>query len=177
VSEINRLQDEAMVAIARAAAHEGTALGVGSPIDELPEALVWLVHASPMDFVARYGAASKALHENWTRRVGTPSYRKSVWMDIDVALSRFARAVATSIGYDGPWALPQRVLAVQTTVARPARAGDVYRFTYENELQFNRTLLVERTLGDGPDDLVLFEDHSHSKQKYLGQPGAERVSP
>jgi hypothetical protein len=177
VNDIDRLQDEAMFAVARAAAHEGTALGIGAPIDELPEALVSLRHASPTDFVARYGVASKALHENWTRRVGTLGYKKSVWMEIDVALSRFARAVATSIGYDGPWVPSQCASAVQTVVARPARAGDVYRFTYENEPRFNKTLLVERTLGDGPDDLVFFEDHSHSKQKYLGQPGAERVSP
>lgn len=176
MSDIDRLQDDAMAAVARAATHEGTALGVGDPIDELPEVLVSLRLATLSDFVHRYGAASNAFHRNWTRRVGTPGYKKSVWMEIDMALRRFARAIATSVGYDGPWVPLQLALVVQTTVPRPARAGDVYRFTYENYPQFNKTLLVERTLGVGPDDLVFFEDHSHSKQKHLGQPGAERLS-
>lgn len=48
-----------------------------------------------------------------------------------------------------------------------ARVGDRYRFVYENEPQFDRDLTVERVLGDGPDDLVFFNDHSHSKQKNL----------
>lgn len=108
MSDIDRLQDAVMAAVARAAVHEGTALGVGDPMDELPEALVSLRHASCANFVARYGATSKALHGNWTRRVGTPGYKKSVWMEIDVALSRFARAIATSVGFDGSWVPTQR---------------------------------------------------------------------
>jgi hypothetical protein len=48
-----------------------------------------------------------------------------------------------------------------------AEPGDVYKFEYPDEPQFNRTLQVVRITGYGPDDLVLFEDHSHSKQKNL----------
>lgn len=49
----------------------------------------------------------------------------------------------------------------------PARVDDTYAFVYPNEPQFNRTLKVTEVKGDGPDDLVFFEDHTHSKQKHL----------
>jgi hypothetical protein len=64
--------------------------------------VVGLRHATKFDFVERYGAASRALHENWTHRVGTPGYKKAVWLDVDVALS-FARSIATSVGHVGAW--------------------------------------------------------------------------
>lgn len=169
MSKIDDLEHALLTAVAEVAAHEGSALGVGDSIDEIPEAVVGLRHASRHDFAERYAAVSKALHGNWTRRVGTPGYHKPLWMAIDNALSRYTREIATSIGFEGSW-------VPVDPPTRPARAGDHYRFTYPNEPQFDKTLLVERTLGDGPEDLVFFEDHSHSKQKHLNKPGAERVS-
>ncbi len=50
-----------------------------------------------------------------------------------------------------------------------ARVGDVYRFNYPKEPQFNVTLTVTKVTGDGPDDLVFFNDNSHSKQKNIGK--------
>jgi|SRR5882672_4159906 len=171
MSDIDKWQDGVVASVARAAAHEGTALGTGDPIDRITDAVIGLRHATKSDFVERYGSANKALHENWTSRVGTPGYKKSVWLDVDVALSTFARSIAIAVGHEGPW-----VPVLRADPARPARAGDHYRFTYPNESKFNKTLLVERTLGDGPEDLVFFEDRSHSKQKDLNKPGAVRVS-
>ncbi len=169
MSDIDKLQDAVMLAVAKAATYEGTALGVGDTIDEIPSAVVGLRHATPHDFVERYAVVSKALHGNWSRRVGSPGYHKPLWMAIANALSQYAREISTSIGFEGEW------VPVDPPM-RPARAGDHYRFTYSNEPQFNKTLLVERTDGDGAEDLVFFEDHSHSKQKHLGKLGAERVS-
>jgi hypothetical protein len=103
MSPLDDLQDAVMAAVAAAAAHEGTALGLGEPIDAITDAVIGLRHASRGDFVERYAAASKALHENWTRRVGTPGYHKPKWMAIDNALSRFAREITTQIGFEGPW--------------------------------------------------------------------------
>ncbi len=103
MSTLDGLQDAVMTAVAAAASHEGTALGLGEPIDEITEAVIGLRHARRGDFVERYAAASKALHENWTRRVRTPGYHKPKWMAIDIALNRFAREVSTRVGYDGPW--------------------------------------------------------------------------
>lgn len=172
MSDIDKWQDGVIASVARAAAHEGTALGTGDPIDRITDAVIGLRHATKSDFVERYGVVNKALHENWTRRVGTPNYKKSVWFDVDVALSTFARLIARSVGHEGPW-----ILILRTDPERPAQVGDHYRFTYPNESKFNKTLLVKRTFGDGPEDLVLFEDRSYSKQKNLNKPGAERVSP
>jgi hypothetical protein len=59
-------------------------------------------------------------------------------------------------------------------VIRPARVGDVYRFTYPDEPQYNCNLIVVRVLGDGPDDLVFFDDHSHTKQKHI--PKVEKLA-
>lgn len=56
----------------------------------------------------------------------------------------------------------------------PARVGDCFRFTYPDEPQFNCDLTVVRVYGDGPDDLVFFNDGTHSKQKHLEQ--IERLS-
>jgi hypothetical protein len=47
-----------------------------------------------------------------------------------------------------------------------AKVGDVYAFEYE-DVHFNRTLTVVEVKGFGLDDLVFFEDRSHSKQKHL----------
>lgn len=49
----------------------------------------------------------------------------------------------------------------------PARIGERFRFEHENEPQFNCTLLVINVTGVGPDDLVFFNDGTHSKQKNL----------
>lgn len=103
MSDIDKLQDVVMMTVAAAATHEGTVLGIGDTIDEIPEAVIGLRHATRLNFVERYGAASRALHSNWTRRVGTPGYKKSVWLDVDVALSTFARSIATAVGHEGPW--------------------------------------------------------------------------
>jgi hypothetical protein len=56
-----------------------------------------------------------------------------------------------------------------------ARVGDRFRFTHPTEPQFNCDLTVVRVLGDGPDDLVFFNDHTHSKQKHLANPGIEKL--
>jgi hypothetical protein len=48
-----------------------------------------------------------------------------------------------------------------------AKVGDTYKFEYPKEPQFNCELKVVRVLGDGPDDLVFFDDNTHSKQKHL----------
>jgi hypothetical protein len=175
---IDALQHAVVTAVARAAVHEGTALGTGDTIDEIPETVVALSAASsPSEFVSRYGSASKALHANWTRRVGTPGYRKSLWMEIDVALSQLARAVAAKVGHDGPWVPAQQaeIARADDASSRPARAGDRYLFTYPGQHQFDRALSVDRVTGDGPDDLVFFDDHTHSKQKHLVGQGVERL--
>lgn len=169
MSDIDKFQHAAVTAIAAAAAHEGTVLGIGDSVDEITDAIIGLRDATKSDFVKRYGAASRALHANWTRRVGTPGYKKAVWMEIDNAMVTFARAISARIGFEGSW-IPVECLE------RPARAGDHYRFTYPNEPKYDKTLLVARTGGDGPEDLVFFEDYSYSKQKNLNKPGAERVS-
>lgn len=109
MSDIDRLQDAVMAAVAKAAAHEGTALGIGDTIDAIPSALIGLRHAARHDFVERYGAASKALHGNWSRRVGTPGYAKPLWMAIDNAMTAFARGISTSVGFEGPWVPAARV--------------------------------------------------------------------
>jgi len=108
MSDIDRLQDAVMAAVAKAAAHEGTALGIGDAIDSIPSALIGLRHAARHDFVDRYGAASKALHGNWTRRVGMPGYAKPLWMAIDNAMTAFAREISTSVGFEGPWVPVER---------------------------------------------------------------------
>ena len=48
-----------------------------------------------------------------------------------------------------------------------ARVGDLYNFIYPNEPQFNCELEVVRVHGDQTDDMVFFDDGSHSKQKNL----------
>lgn len=103
MSRLDNLESALVAAVAKAAAHEGSALGTGDSIDQIPEAVIGLRHAARHDFVERYAVVSKALHENWTRRVGTPGYHKPLWMAIDVALSQYAHEIATSIGFKGPW--------------------------------------------------------------------------
>lgn len=49
----------------------------------------------------------------------------------------------------------------------PAKVGDLFHFVYPDEPQYNKDLTVVKVLGDAPDDLVFFEDHTHSKQKHL----------
>jgi len=49
----------------------------------------------------------------------------------------------------------------------PATVGDRYHFVYPKEPQFNCVLTVTMVEGDKPDDLVFFNDHTHSKQKHL----------
>jgi hypothetical protein len=49
-----------------------------------------------------------------------------------------------------------------------AEVGDVYSFEYEgNDAKYNEKLAVTEVLGGQPNDLVFFEDGSHSKQKNL----------
>ena len=57
-----------------------------------------------------------------------------------------------------------------------AKIGDVYNFVYPKEPQFNTKLKVVRVLGNGPDDLVFFDDRTHSKQKNLGGVGRVRLT-
>lgn len=52
------------------------------------------------------------------------------------------------------------------SVRTSAKAGDSYRFEYQ-ETQFNKTLKVVSVTGTGPEDLVFFEDGTHSKQGRL----------
>ena len=56
----------------------------------------------------------------------------------------------------------------------PAKIGDRYRFIYDEEPQFNRDLTVVKVCGDGPDDLVFFNDDTHCKQKYI--PRVEKLT-
>ena len=58
-------------------------------------------------------------------------------------------------------------------MTRPAAIGDVYRFVYEDEPQFNRTLTVIRVTGVRDDSYVFFDDGTHAKQKDLKE--VERV--
>lgn len=55
----------------------------------------------------------------------------------------------------------------------PARVGDRYRFVYDDP-SLNRELTVVVVCGDGPDDLVIFDDRTHAAQKHLSD--AMRVS-
>lgn len=48
-----------------------------------------------------------------------------------------------------------------------AKVGDVYCFEYPREPQFNCSLRVVRVDGNEPENLVHFDDLSHSKQKDL----------
>jgi hypothetical protein len=66
---------------------------------------------------------------------------------------------------NGLWSL--RVPYLAPEAPKPAKAGDVYDFQYPKEAQFNKKLRVVSTQGDGPEDLVFFEDGSHSKQRKL----------
>ncbi len=103
MSKIDDLEHALLTAVAAAAAHEGSALGVGGSIDQIPEAVVGLRHASRHDFVERYAAVNKALHSNWTRLAEMPGYSKQLWKAIDNALSQYTREIATSVGFEGPW--------------------------------------------------------------------------
>lgn len=109
MSDIDRLQDAVMAAVAKAAAHEGTALGIGDTIDSIPSALIGLRHATRLDFVNRFAEVSRALHSNWSARVGTPGYEKPLWMAIDNAITAFAREISTDVGFKGPWVSAARV--------------------------------------------------------------------
>jgi hypothetical protein len=66
---VAKLQDAVTAAVARAVMDEGTALGIGDPIDRIMDAVIGLRTETKSDFVERYATANKALHENWTRRV------------------------------------------------------------------------------------------------------------
>lgn len=48
-----------------------------------------------------------------------------------------------------------------------AKIGDVYHFVYPESPEFDCNLTVVRVCGSKPDDLVFFDDHTHSKQKHL----------
>ena len=48
-----------------------------------------------------------------------------------------------------------------------ARPGERYRFVYPNEPKFDRDLTVVSITGDSPDDLVFWDDHTHTKQKHM----------
>ncbi len=103
MSSIDDLERVLMNAVAKAAAHHGSPLGIGDSIDQIPEAVIGLRHALRFDFVKRYAAVSEVFHSNWRRRVGTPGYHKPLWMAIDNSLSEFAQEIAASIGFEGPW--------------------------------------------------------------------------
>lgn len=105
---IDDLLHAVMTAVTSAVSHEGTVLGIGDRIDEIPEAIVRLAHATRATFSDTYRAVSKALHENWTRRVGTPGYKKALWMAVDRAIANLAHHVATVVGHVEPW-IPSRV--------------------------------------------------------------------
>lgn len=50
-----------------------------------------------------------------------------------------------------------------------ARVGEHYSFTSTMEPQFNCILEVVEVLGYGPEDLVFFNDGTHSKQKHMAK--------
>jgi len=94
--------------------------------------------------------------------VKDPSAQSLLW---EYAQRR--RAVDSEFSDDLETALRAAGFVPPVTVAVPARVGERYRFAYPDEPQFNRDLTVTEVLGHGPDDLVLFDDHSHTKQKYI----------
>lgn len=65
---------------------------------------------------------------------------------------------------------PERQISPDNTIAHK---GDVFRFAYLKEPQFNRNLVVQRVEGYRPEDLVFFEDGTHCKQKHICK--AERL--
>ncbi len=48
-----------------------------------------------------------------------------------------------------------------------AKVGDIYQFNYEKEPKFNCELKVVKIYGIDPEDFVMFDDGTHSKQKHL----------
>jgi hypothetical protein len=52
-------------------------------------------------------------------------------------------------------------------IERPAQVGERFWFGHPDEPQFNCELTVTQVHGNGPDDLVFFNDGTHSKQKNL----------
>lgn len=92
--------------IAALAAHEGTALGTGEDLDELSEAVVMLGQASRHNLKDLFSEANRVFHTAWTKRVGTPGYRKPMWMAIDRALSNLASEIVKMVGFTGPLITP-----------------------------------------------------------------------
>ena len=54
------------------------------------------------ELLSTFRTAHLSLHRCWTKAVGTKDYRKSDWIELERALSEFARRAANTIGYDGP---------------------------------------------------------------------------
>ena len=52
------------------------------------------------EFSACYREAHAALHSCWSKAVTQPNYQKREWQVFDNALNRFAREIATQIGFD-----------------------------------------------------------------------------
>lgn len=60
--------------------------------------------------------------------------------------------------------------SVETRVAPKAgfaRVGEKYSFIYPGEPKYNTTVTVTEVTGFGYDDLVFFDDGSHSRQKHM----------
>ena len=54
------------------------------------------------EFINLYRTAHLSLHRCWTKAVGTDTYRKSDWIELERAFSIFGRAMAQTLGYSGP---------------------------------------------------------------------------
>lgn len=94
-----------------------------------------------------------------------PAHVLVSWLD-DAARARLVEVgrvvdLGTNHGYVYPpsgWTSPA------------AQVGDVYSFEYLDarfNKRFNKKCTVDHVCGIGPDDYVLFDDHTHIKQKNL----------
>lgn len=57
--------------------------------------------------------------------------------------------------------------ALGVGIDQVAREGDWFSFEYPDSPQHNCVLQVTRVWGDGPDDMVMFSDQTHCKQKHV----------
>lgn len=51
------------------------------------------------ELLGRFAVEHGVLHTEWTNAVGTPSYVKQVWRDLDNKLCRMYRDALTRVGY------------------------------------------------------------------------------
>ena len=108
---IENLLHKAVMAIARASAAEGTALGVGEPIDDLVEAAIRVCACrDPYIFAALRQAVFDTLIVNWSCRIDVPGYDKSAWLAIDAALTELSKAVAISVEFGAAGSIPASVI-------------------------------------------------------------------